>query len=118
VPFVVAEQNREVVERLREGGRYAVFGDGSEPMVLAQAHVARARVLVIATPDTARVRRMIEIARTLNLGIETVVRSHSEEEAVLLEREKAGKVFMGEHELALSMTRHVLERFANPMSEP
>jgi CPA2 family monovalent cation:H+ antiporter-2 len=118
VPFVVAEQNREVVERLREGGRYAVFGDGSEPMVLAQAHVARARVLVIATPDTARVCRMIKIARTLNLGIEAVVRSHSEEEAVLLEREKASKVFMGEHELALSMTRHVLERFANPMSEP
>ena len=113
VLFVVAEQNREAVERLRERGSYAVFGDGSEPMVLAQAHVARARVLVIATPETARVRRMIEIARMLNPGIETVVRTHSEEEAVLLEREKVGRVFMGEHELALSMTRHVLQRFAD-----
>ena len=57
-----------------------------------------------------RVRRMIEIARTLNPDIEIVVRTHSEEEAELLERERAGKVFMGEHELARSMTRHVLER--------
>jgi CPA2 family monovalent cation:H+ antiporter-2 len=72
-------------------------------------------VLVIATPDTLNVRRMIEIARTVNPHIETVVRTHSEEEATLLEKENAGKVFFGEHELALAMTRHVLERFAaNP----
>ena len=48
----------------------------------------------------------------LNPGVETVVRTHSEEEAVLLQRENAGKVFMGEHELALGMTRHVLDRVA------
>jgi CPA2 family monovalent cation:H+ antiporter-2 len=69
-------------------------------------------MLVIATPDTLDVRRMIEIARTLNPRIETVVRTHSEEEAALLEKEHAGKLFMGEHELAAGMTRHVLERYA------
>ena len=89
----------------------AVSGDASEPTVLIQAHVHRARMLVIATPDTLDVRRMIEIARTVNPRIETVVRTHSEEEAVLLEQEKAGKVFMGEHELAAGMIRHVIERF-------
>jgi CPA2 family monovalent cation:H+ antiporter-2 len=55
---------------------------------------------------------MIEIARTVNPRIETVVRTHSEEEAVLLEKENSGKVFFGEHELALAMTRHVLEQYA------
>jgi len=55
---------------------------------------------------------MIEIARTLNPEIETLVRTHSEEEMALLQKEKAGMVFLGEHELALSMTRHVLERVA------
>ena len=112
VRFVVVEWVRERVEQLRERGHYAVFGDGSEPMVLAQAHVARACVLVIATPEPARVRRMIQIARTLQPGVEIVVRTHSEEEAALLERERAGAVFMGEHELARGMTRHVLERVA------
>jgi CPA2 family monovalent cation:H+ antiporter-2 len=90
----------------------AVSGDAADPAVLIQAHIARAHMLVIATPDTFRARQMIEIARALNPGIETVVRSHSEEEAVLLKQEKAGEVFMGEHELALSMTRHVLGRMA------
>ena len=111
ISFVVAEENREIVEKLRERGIPAVSGDASEPAVLIQAHIARARMLVIATPDTLNARRMIEIARTVNPRIETVVRTHSEQEAALLEKESAGKVFMGEHELATGMIRHVIERF-------
>ncbi|MET0543639.1 MAG: cation:proton antiporter, partial [Variovorax sp.] len=83
IPFVVAEQNRELVEKLRADGKAAVWGDAADPAVLIQAHVARARVLVVATPDTLHVRRMIETALTLNPGIQTVVRSHNEEEAAL-----------------------------------
>ena len=110
VPIVVAEQNRELVEGLRERGIPSVSGDASDPMVLVQAHIARARMLVIAVSDTFQARKMIELARTLKPDVETVVRTHSDEEAELLRKEKAGMVFMGEHELALGMTRHVLER--------
>lgn len=111
IPYVVAEQNREVVERLRAQGIVAVSGDASDPAVLIQAHIARASLLVVATPDTFDVRKMLKIARTLNPGIETVVRTHNEEEAGLLEREAAGRVFLGEDELAQGMSRHVLERY-------
>ena len=110
--FVVAEQNRELVEQLRTQGLLAVSGDASDPAVLIQAHVVRARLLVIATPDPFQARKMIETARILNPLIETVVRTHSDEEAVLLAKEKVGKVFMGEHELALGMIGYVLERIA------
>jgi len=112
ISFVVAEENREIVEQLRARDIPAVSGDASDPAVLIQAHIQRARVLVIATPDTLKVRRMIEIARTVNPRIETVVRTHSEEEAALLEKENAGKVFLGEHELARSMIQHLLDRYA------
>jgi CPA2 family monovalent cation:H+ antiporter-2 len=111
--FVVAEQNREIVEDLRSRGVHAVRGDASDPVVMAQTHVMRARLLVIATPDTFRARKMMEIARILNPRIDTVVRTHSEEEAELLRKERAGRVFMGEHELALGMTRYVLERLTD-----
>jgi CPA2 family monovalent cation:H+ antiporter-2 len=67
-------------------------------------------MLVIATPDTVSVRRMAEIARTLNPAIEIAVRTHSEEEARLLTEENVGMVFFGERELAFAMTRHVLAR--------
>ncbi|MDB5860190.1 MAG: rosB [Ramlibacter sp.] len=112
IPYVVAEQNREMVAALRAAGVPAVSGDASDPEVLVQAHVARARMLVIATPDTLGVRRMAANARLLNPGIEIVVRSHNEEEARRLEEEMTGKVFVGETELAHAMTRHVLERCA------
>jgi monovalent cation:H+ antiporter-2, CPA2 family len=55
---------------------------------------------------------MITTARTLNPGIEIVVRTHNETEARLLESENAGKIFLGEEELAQSMMRYVLERSA------
>lgn len=111
IPYVVAEQNRELVERLRTKGIAAVSGDASDPTVLVQAHIAHASMLVVATPDTFDVRQMIETARALNPGIETVVRTHNEEEAMLLQQESADKVFLGEHELAKGMTRHVLDRY-------
>jgi CPA2 family monovalent cation:H+ antiporter-2 len=114
IPYVVAEQNREVVDQLRKDGIPAVAGNAGEPAVLIQAHIARARMLVIATPDTFHVRSMVETARALNPGIKTVVRTHSEEEAELLSKERAGKIFIGEHELANGMAEFVLEDFAQP----
>ena len=110
VPFVVAEQNRELVEKLRAEGVAAVWGDAAEHAVLIQAHIARARVLVVATPDAMNVRQMIETARTLNPSIETVIRSHNEDEARLLTQEAAVTVFLGEEELAQAMARDVVRR--------
>jgi len=117
IPFVVAEQNRELVEGLRQRNVPAVSGDASDPAVLIQAHVARARLLIVATPDTAGVRKMVETAKTLNPKIETLLRTHSDEEAALLRQENLGMVFMGEHELARAMTRQVLIRMGLAVDE-
>jgi len=118
VPIVIAEQNREIVDELRSRGVHAVVGDASEPAVLVQAHVARARLLVVATPNTVGVRRMVETARMLNPRIEVVVRTHSQEEAQLFERERVNKVFFGEHELAMGMVQWVLGRVGPTSTEP
>ncbi len=110
IPYVVAEQNRELIESLRARRIPAVLGDAAEPAVLVQAHIARASVLVIATPDTIGVRQMIINARMLNPKIEVLVRSHNEEEARLIESECQCRVFLGESELANAMTQSVLAR--------
>ncbi|HEX5806597.1 MAG TPA: YbaL family putative K(+) efflux transporter [Macromonas sp.] len=110
IPFVVAEQNRQRVDDLRQQGIAAVLGNATEPDVLIQAHVAKAAMLVVATPDTLGVRRMVEIARTLNPAIEVVLRTHNEEEATLLRSESQAQVFLGEQELAQGMATHILQR--------
>jgi CPA2 family monovalent cation:H+ antiporter-2 len=117
IPFVVAEENRELVERLRQAGLAAVFGNATEPGTLIQAHIATARMLVIATPETIEVRQMAQTARTLNPSIEIAVRSHNVDEAALLEAEGTGRVFVGENELARSMARHVEETVAGPAAK-
>ncbi len=110
IPFVVAEQNRERVDALRRDGMSAVSGDAATPEVLIQAHIARAAMLVISIPDTVDVRRMVEIARTLNPDIRVALRAHNEEEAELLRRDTGGMVFLAEHELGRGMSVHVLKQ--------
>jgi CPA2 family monovalent cation:H+ antiporter-2 len=109
VPFVVVERNREVVEELRALDQPAVAGDAAEPTVLSRAHVEEAAMLVLAIPDSVDVRKIVERARRVNPEIAVVLRTHSEEEARLLEEASAGRVFLGEAELASGMARHILE---------
>jgi monovalent cation:H+ antiporter-2, CPA2 family len=117
IHFVVADENRERVDELRRKGIPAVAGNATEPAVLIQAHIARAKMLVIATPDTLSVRRMVGIAKALNPSIECVLRSHSEQEAALMEGEKIGQVFVGERELAAGMTNHIISRLETKQHE-
>ena len=96
--------------QLRDRNVAAVLGDASEAVVLVQAHIARAGMLVIATTDTVNVRKMADVAKRLNPKIEIVLRTRDEVEARLFEKEALGKVFVGKYELALGMTRYILER--------
>jgi len=47
-----------------------------------------------------------------------VVRTHSGKEAELLRAETGGRVFVGDEELAGSMTRHVLETLREQQRAP
>jgi CPA2 family monovalent cation:H+ antiporter-2 len=117
IPYVIAEQNRELVDLLRKEGKAAVSGDAADPAVLIQAHIAKAAMLVVATPDPLTVRPMVETARMLNPDVEVVIRTHSEDESQLLRRDDIGTVFFGEEELAKGMAAHVALRF-NTIATP
>lgn len=112
IPFVVVEQNRERVEQIRSEGLVAVSGDSGDPGTLIQAHIARAGMLVIATPDPMNVQRMVEIARALNPDIEVVIRTHSPDAVEIFRRDGIGEVFFDEEELARGMQNHILSKYA------
>lgn len=113
IPYVVVDNNRELITELRAKGIPAVYGDASEPFVLIQAHIARASLLMIVISDPLYVRKMINHAQALNPGIEAVVRSHNEKETKLLQAEIKGKVFFAEEEIARNMGAYVLNRYRN-----
>jgi len=108
VPQVVIEEDHAAVEALRSRGIDAIYGNAARPGILEHAALPAARLLVVAAPDPFQARRIIEIARELNPNIEVVVRTHSAAERTHLEGLGVGRVFMGEHELAVAMARHAL----------
>ena len=114
IPYVIAEQNRELVEVLRKQGVAAVSGNAAEPAVLIQAHIANAAMLVIATQHPIDVRQMADTARKLNPEIGIVVCTHNEDESQLLRQDGIGMVFLGVEELAKGMIHHIVRRFTPP----
>ena len=111
IPYVVVDQNRELIEQLRPHKMTAVFGSGSEASALIQAHIAQAGMLVVATSDAFDIRQMLNIARKLNPKIEVAIRAQNEEEKILLSQEVKGAFFLSEEELAKNISEYILNRF-------
>jgi CPA2 family monovalent cation:H+ antiporter-2 len=109
-PFIAVERDRYLVEEARQRHVPAVFGDGSAPGILQAAAIARARLLIVTTPDSFTARRVIEIAQAAQPEIEIVVRSHSETEAAHLETCGVGLTVVAEREVALGMIGFALHR--------
>ncbi len=103
-PLVVVEIERDAVEALRAAGVAAVAGNAAEPDVLVQAHIAQARLLVVALPDTVGLRSMTATARTLNPGIAVIARCHSDDEAAWIAADLAATPVQGETALAEAMS--------------
>ena len=108
VKVVIAEENREIVESLRNKGIAAVSGNATEPAVLIQAHIMHASMLVISPRDLLQVRHMAEIARQLNPDIEIMLCAESTEEARMLALEDIGRVYYAKNEMATNMTHHIM----------
>jgi CPA2 family monovalent cation:H+ antiporter-2 len=89
-------------------------GDAAAPGVLESAGLDRARLVVVATPDSFQARRIVEIAQQLRPGIDLVVRTHSASELQALEELKVGRVVMGERELAHGMLEYALRSLGVP----
>jgi CPA2 family monovalent cation:H+ antiporter-2 len=114
LPYVVIDRDRAAAARLHERGAFVIVGDVTHDGVLQRAGVARARLLVVATPDSFQARRALELARQANPSIDTVIRTHSEAEFRLLTAQRVGRVVMGERELARAMLEHALRSFGVP----
>jgi monovalent cation:H+ antiporter-2, CPA2 family len=108
---IVVERDRHLVERLRDSGIPAFYGDAANPMIQRQLHLDRARVLVVAIPDPIAARLIVDAARKVNPNLPIVVRTHNARERERLATMGVSEAVMGELELALEMTRFTLRRF-------
>jgi CPA2 family monovalent cation:H+ antiporter-2 len=68
-PFVVIDEDRRRVEKLRKQGVTAIYGDATAAGVLEAAGIAHAKLLILAIPQGFQKRRIIELARAANAQI-------------------------------------------------
>lgn len=110
IKVVIAEENREIVEKLRQSNIAAVSGVATEPGVLIQAHIMHARLLVISPMDILDIHRIVDIAKQLNPQIQVLICAESKEEAAIIRDENIGEVFYAKEEMAKNMSHHILNQ--------
>jgi len=110
IKVVIAEENREIVENLREKGIAAVSGVATEPGVLIQAHIQHARLLVLSPMDIIDIHKIVDIAKTLNPQIQVLICAESKQEAEVIRKENIGDVYFAKEEMAKNMSNHILNQ--------
>ena len=85
VPFVVVEQDQDILEECLAEGNLALLGEASDDEVLEKAGILRAGGLIAAVDSDADNVFVVLSARKLNPNLHIVARASSEESAGKLE---------------------------------
>lgn len=96
LPMLVIEQDLHLVQELSRSGIPAIYGDASYQSVLAAAGIERARVLVVALPDSGATRVVVLNARRSSAQVPILVRLAREEDEEVLRRTGATTVIAPE----------------------
>ena len=114
VPYVVIEQNGQLVGRARAEGIHVVFGDGTRRDVLEHVAASRASVIVFTISSPADERRGVAMASEVSPRSRKIVRTRhalSIEELCAL---GASDVVVEEFEATLELFARVLESYDVP----
>jgi monovalent cation:H+ antiporter-2, CPA2 family len=115
-PVLVIENSEASIQRLRMQKIPYIFGDADSELVLEKTHLETAKAFVIALPDPASTRLLLQ--RTLSLApkLDIIARSHYNSEIDILTQMGAKEVVQPEFEAALELSRHLLTTLGEPES--
>ncbi len=86
LPVIVIEEDMHLAQLLRSENVPVVYGDASSAAVLGAAHVERARLVVVALPDSGATRAVVRDVRRANASAPILARSAREEDEETLKR--------------------------------
>jgi CPA2 family monovalent cation:H+ antiporter-2 len=103
LPFLVVEENEDLVESLRSDGIETFTGPAGEAALIERLNLPGARTLILAIPAGFEAGHLIEEARRHNPSIRILARAQGEKEAEQLRSFGADLVLTGEEEIARAM---------------
>lgn len=104
----IIELNLETVQRIRDEGLAAVYGDAGHKETLVAAGLGGAASMILSASNLRNAAEIIRLAREQNPKIRVLVRCSYLKERAALRRAGADAVFSGEGEVALAMAESVL----------
>lgn len=109
VPYIVVDFNRAVIDSLASNMKNALYGDPADEDVLKSAGIKRARIVVIAVPDSITQKILVKTCLHLNPKVVILCRSHIDEDKYELVNLGVNTIVIPEFEAGLRIGKKVLE---------
>lgn len=107
--YVVVDIDRKTIDELEKSMKNSIYADPADEDVLKSAGVKKAKILVVALPDSFSQKVIIRSALTLNPKLIVLCRSHIDEDKYELVNLGVNTIIIPEFEAGLRMGKKVLE---------
>lgn len=114
ISYVVIDYDHDVIRELVGLSKNAIYADPTDPEVLASAGVAGARGVIIAVPDHATQKKIIQAAKILNPKVFILCRMHQKEHYDSLISLGATDVVVPEFEAGIILGEKILRLYEVP----
>jgi monovalent cation:H+ antiporter-2, CPA2 family len=115
--YLVIELDPTLISQLRARGIPCIYGDASNPEILAHAGLDKARVLICTIPDYVAEELTARNALRINPKLDIVARVHRDSDVELLRGVGVTELVLPFFEGSLEMIRHTLHRFGMSSTE-
>ncbi len=112
IPTVSIVEDPSMIESMRKEGLAVIGGDATDPMVLVQAHIVTASILVITDLDAVKALKAVDMARQLNPEIQIYVRAASSSEAEQLRKEGIQNVWNDVQSISDFISARIVHAYA------
>jgi monovalent cation:H+ antiporter-2, CPA2 family len=109
--YLVIELDPTLIAELRSRGIPHIYGDASNPEILAHAGLNTARILVSTIPDYVATELIARNAKKINAKLDIVARVHRDKDVEMLKDIGVTELVLPFFEGSLEMIRHTLHRF-------
>lgn len=117
IKFITIDNDPETVRSAQDKGLPVVYGDGSNEIVLQQASVKKAEVVVVSVGDPASTFRITERVRQVNSSCFLIVRTKYIADLADLYNLGASEVIPEEFETSVEIFSKVLNKYLIPQDD-
>lgn len=109
--YLAIDLDPQVISGLHSRGIPCIYGDASNPEILAHAQLKKARILICTFAEAMATELTIRNTLRINPKLDIVARVHHDADAELLKGIGATELVRPEFEASLEVIRHTLRRF-------